>query len=83
MIDGQPLHIRFDKIDGFIRVDGGTRYSVLFGSENYNFVYNKISYLTEVRSGITYVISHYCAKLKVDLFDYMENMDLTKKSGTL
>ena len=29
----KPLCIRFDKIDGFIRVYDGTRYLVLFGSE--------------------------------------------------
>ena len=36
------LHIRFDKIDGFIRVYDGTRQLVLFGSEKYNFIYIKI-----------------------------------------
>ena len=31
--DSKPLGIRFDKIDGFIRVYDGTRYLVLPGSE--------------------------------------------------
>ena len=30
LIDDKPLHIRFDKIDGFIRVYEETRYLVLF-----------------------------------------------------
>ena len=32
-IGPKPLYIRFDKIDGFIRIDG-TRYLVLFGPKN-------------------------------------------------
>ena len=33
LIDSKPLRIRFNKIDGFIRVYDGTRSLVLFGSE--------------------------------------------------
>ena len=42
LIDYKPLRIRFDKIDGFIRVYDGTRYIVLFGSEKYDFIYSRI-----------------------------------------
>ena len=38
LIDYKPLRIRFDKIDGFIRVYDGTRYLVLFGSEKYDSI---------------------------------------------
>ena len=58
LIAAKPLCIRFDKIDGFIRVYDGTRYLVLFGSDKYDLIYNRIRYLTGVKSGITYVISH-------------------------
>ena len=56
LIDAKPLHIRFDKIDGFITVYDGTRYFILFGSQN------MISFTTEldvisVKTGITYIIS--------------------------
>ena len=47
------MRIRFYKIDGFIRVYDGTRYLVLFESEKYDFIYNKIRYLISVKSGIT------------------------------
>ena len=40
--DSKPLCIRFDKIDGFSRVYDGTRYLVLFGSERYNSICNRI-----------------------------------------
>ena len=43
-IDSKPLRIRFDKIDGYIRIYDGTRYLVLFGSENFDFIYNRIRY---------------------------------------
>ena len=61
---------RFDwcLIDG---VFDGTRYLVLIGSEKYGFIYNIIRYLIEVKSGITYVISHNYAKLTVDSYDLL------------
>ena len=40
LICAKPLRIRFDKVDGFIRVSDGTRYIVLFGPEKYNSIYN-------------------------------------------
>ena len=69
MIAAKPLHIRFDELDGFIRVFDGTRYLVLFGSEKYDFIYSRIRYLIRVKSGITYVISCNNAKIKVDSYD--------------
>ena len=35
VIDANPLRIRFDKIDGFIRVYDGTRYLAWFGPGKY------------------------------------------------
>ena len=69
MIETKPLLIRFDKVEGFIRVYGETRYLVLFGGEKYDFIYNRIIYLIGVKSVIAYVISHNYAKIKVDLYD--------------
>ena len=60
--------IRVDKIDGFIRVYDRTRYLVLFEAEKYDFIYNWIRYLIGVKDGITYVISHNYAKIKVDSY---------------
>ena len=55
MIGAKPLHVRLDKIDGFIRVHNGTRYLVLLGAEKYDSIYSRIRYLIGVKSGITYV----------------------------
>ena len=60
---------RFDKIDWFIRVYVGTRYSVLFGSGKYGFINNKIRYLIGVKSGITCVIYHNYVEIKVNSYN--------------
>ena len=65
----KPLRIRFDKKDGFIRVYDGSRYLVLFGREKYDSIYNRIRDLISVKKGITYIISHNYAKIKVYSYD--------------
>ena len=47
LTDSKSFQIRFDKIDGFIRVYDETRYLVLFGPEKYNVIFNRIRYLKE------------------------------------
>ena len=69
LIDSKPLRIRLDKIDGFIRIYDRTRYLTLFGSEKYGAIYDRIRYLISLKSGITYIFSHYFAKIKVDSYD--------------
>ena len=68
LIDSMPLRIRFDKINGFIRVFDGPRYLALFGSEKHDSICNSIRYIGQKR-GITYIISHNLAKIKVDSYD--------------
>ena len=55
LIGPKPLRIRFDKIDGFIRIFDGTRYLVLLGPEKDDAIYNRIRYLISLKSGITYI----------------------------
>ena len=69
MTAAKPLRIRFNKIDGFVRVYDGTTYLVLFQSEKYDSIYNRIRYIISVKSGITYVISYNYAKIKVDSYN--------------
>ena len=63
------MQIRFNKIDGFIRIYDGTRYLTLFEEEEYEAIYNRIRYFLSQKSGITYIFSHYFAKIKVDSYD--------------
>ena len=41
LIEAELLPIRFDRIDGFIRIYDGNRYLTLFGSEKYDVIYNR------------------------------------------
>ena len=65
----KPLCIRFDEVDGFIRVYDGIRCLALFAPEKSDAVYNTISYLVSQKSGVTYVFSHNYAKIKIDFYD--------------
>ena len=65
------MRIRFDQIDGLVRIYDGITYLTLFGSEKYQALYNRIRYLISIKSGITYIFSHYFAKMKVDSYDYL------------
>ena len=67
MIGTKPLRIRFDKVDVFVRVSNGTRYLVLFRPKKYA-IFNRIRYLVSQKSGITSVISHNYARIKVDSY---------------
>ena len=69
LIDSKPLQIRFDKRDGLIRIYDETRYLTLFASEKYDAISNRTRYLISLKSGTTYIFSHYFAKIKVDFFD--------------
>ena len=69
----KPLHIRFDKIDGFLIILGcKTKHLVLFdyGLLDYGYgffdcEYDKIKYLTSEKSGITDSINHNFGKIRI------------------
>ena len=44
-MDAKLLSIRFDKLDGFIKIYDGTRYIVVFDPKRYDAIYNRIRYL--------------------------------------
>ena len=45
LIDAKPLRLRFDKVDGFIRVYDGTKYLALFGSERFDCIHRRLDIL--------------------------------------
>ena len=63
-IGSKPLHIRFDKIHRFIRIFDGSRHLTLFGSENYDAIYERIRYFISLKSTIKCIFSHYFVKIK-------------------
>ena len=62
----EPLRIWFEKIDGFVKAYGGIRYLVLFDSERYNAIYNRIKYLEREKSGIIDRVNHNFARIRID-----------------
>ena len=69
LIGPRPLRIRFDKIDGFIRIYDGTRYLTLFGSEKCDATCDRTRYLISLKSSIIHIFSPYFAKIKIDSYD--------------
>ena len=52
MIDPKYFRIRFDKINGFIRIYDGTSHLTSFGPEKYA-IYDRIRYHINLKSSIT------------------------------
>ena len=55
LIGSKPLRIRFNKIDGIIRIYDGTIYLTLFGTKKYDAIYDRIRYLISLKNNITYI----------------------------
>ena len=58
--------IKFDKIDGFIKIYNRTRYLVLFGYWWYDKIFDNIEYLINQKSGITDSINHNFGRIRID-----------------
>ena len=69
MFGSKPLHIRFDKADGFIKANDGIRYLVLIGSEKHDAICNRIRYLISQKSSMICITSHNYTKINVDFYD--------------
>ena len=67
LFDPKPLRIRFDKVDGFIRIYDGIRYLILFGTEKNEAFYDRIRYIISIKSGITYIFLTIFQTLKLIL----------------
>ena len=59
----KPLHVRFNKIDGFIKYYDGIRQLVLFDPERYNATYDRVNY-------VEYIINHNFAKIRIDSYKF-------------
>ena len=64
----KPLRIRFDKIDGFIKINDKIRYLVSFDYSYYDKICEKIKYPISDKSGITDSINHNFVKIKIDSY---------------
>ena len=71
MIQTKPLHVRLDKIDGFVRIYDGTRYSTMFGSEKYDAICDGIRHFTSLKWGMTYIFFSLFCKNQIDSDDFL------------
>ena len=71
LFSSKPLCIRFDKVDGFIRVYDGMRYLVLFTPKKHDVIYKRIWCLLLLAKEVTVhmFFSHNSAKIKFDSSD--------------
>ena len=73
-IDAKPFPIKFNKVDGLIKIYNGIRYLELSNSYDTNYrVYNKIfdeiNYLITEKSDDKYSINHNFARIKIDSYN--------------
>ena len=64
----KPLRIRYNKIDGFIKIHNKIRYLVLF-DEKCDKIWDRIKYLISKKSGIADSINHNFAIIRIDSYD--------------
>ena len=69
LLGSKPFLIRLHELGGFIRVYVVIKYLVLFDSEKYDAIPNRISYLKSRKSDTTYVFFHNCASVKIGFYD--------------
>ena len=75
-MDAKPLRIRFDKVDGIIKIDDGIRYLELSNSYNEvyyrincricNAIFDRINYFIIAKSDDRYSINHNRARIRID-----------------
>ena len=63
------MRIRFDKIDGFIKIHNKIRYLVLFDYSCCDKIYDKIKDFISEKSGITDSINHNFARIRIESCD--------------
>ena len=52
----KPLHIRFDKVDGFIKVYDGITFFLLFGPWRYDSIYGRIRYVINDKKVVLHIV---------------------------
>ena len=68
--DAQPFRIRFDEIDGFIKIYNKIRCSLLF-DEWCDKINDRIKFLLKEKSGVTFSINHNFAIIRTGSYNYL------------
>ena len=69
----KTLRIRFDKIDGFIKIHDEIRYLVLFDCSWCDKICDRIKYIISEKSGFTDNINHNFARIRIDSYNSLPN----------
>ena len=68
----KPLRIRFNKIDGFIRVCGSEfKHLVLFDNGLFDKICDKSEYLISEKSDIADGVNHNFGEIRIDSYNYL------------
>ena len=71
-IGPKPFRVRFNNMDGFIRVlDGEIKRLVLFDYELLDKICDKIKHLTSEKGGITDSINHNFGDIRIDSYNFL------------
>ena len=66
------MRIRFDKVDGFIKIHDKNRYLIFFDYHDYYCYYDKIwdkvKYVINEKKGIAVSINHHFARIRIDSY---------------
>ena len=65
----KPLRIRFNKIDGFIKIYVEIRYLILYDYKRYNAIYDRIKYLISEKSGIIDSNNNNFSRIRIDSYN--------------
>ena len=66
---GKPLRVRFDKMDGLIKIHDKITYLVLFDYGLFDKICDKIKYLISEKGGIKDSINHNFGKIRIDSYN--------------
>ena len=64
-----PFRIRYDQIDGFIKIHDGIRYLVLFDCGWFDKICDRIKYLVSEKSGISESINSNFGRIRIDSYN--------------
>ena len=65
------MRIRFNKIDGFIKIHNNIRYLVLFNYGYCDKICDRIKYVISEWSGITDSINHNFGNIRIDSYNFL------------
>ena len=70
--DAKPLRIRYDEINGFIKIQDRIKYLIFLYQDWFHEIGNRIKYHMNIKNGITDSINHNFAKVRIDSYNSLD-----------